>query len=94
MGVVYAAIDGHARPKTIGRDFTGWVSAYNGKPLDKVTINKWLDDIMETILAYANSGRLVDVIELGTGSGMILCGLVHYLRSRGSGRYPLTLGSV
>ena len=78
---IYAAIDRDVRPETIGRDFTGWVSAYDGSPLDKVAMNEWLDDTIETILAYSNSGRLLNVLELGTGSGMVLFSLTHHLGS-------------
>lgn len=77
---VYAAIENNVQPDTIGRDFTGWVSTYDGSPLNKGEMNEWLDDTIETILA-CSSGHPLSVLELGTGSGMVLFGIAKYLKS-------------
>lgn len=77
---VYPAMDGNIRPEAIGRDFTGWVSAYNGSPLDKVEMNEWLDDTITTIVS-CDGGHLLNVLELGTGSGMILFSMAKRLGS-------------
>lgn len=77
---VYNAIDDNVQPEAIGRDFTGWVSAYDGSPLDKVEMNEWLDDTIETILT-CDGGHSLNVLELGTGSGMILFSIVKSLGS-------------
>lgn len=77
---VYTAIDDSVPPEAIGRDFTGWISAYDGSPLDKGEMNEWLDDTIETILA-CNSGSPLDVLELGTGSGMVLFSIAKKLTS-------------
>ena len=64
----------------IGRDFVGWTSMYDGKEIDTGEMNEWLDD---TINALLNSGRPGNVLEVGTGTGMILfnvlVGLQHYI---------------
>ena len=63
----------------IGRDFVGWTSMYDGKEIDTGEMNEWLDD---TINALLNGGRPGNVLEVGTGTGMILfnvlVGLQHY----------------
>ena len=76
----YTGISKDIHPGNIGRDFTGWVSAYNGRPLDQVEMNEWLDNIIETVL-NCDSSHSLDVLELGTGSGMILFSIaknLHY----------------
>jgi len=77
---VYTAIDSSVQPEAIGRDFTGWVSAHDGSPLDKGEMNEWLDDTIETILT-CDSGHSLDVLELGTGSGMVLFSIAKNLHS-------------
>jgi amino acid adenylation domain-containing protein len=62
----------------IGRDFMGWTSMYDGSDIDKAEMNEWLDDTIESIL----NGRQPDnVLEIGTGSGMILFNLIEGLQS-------------
>ncbi|XP_044715671.1 AMP-binding enzyme domain-containing protein [Hirsutella rhossiliensis] len=70
----YASIDAIA-PAAIGRDFIGWSSMYDGKEIDSRDMNEWLDDTIETILNGGAAGR---VLELGTGSGMILFSLARH----------------
>ena len=52
---------------------------YDGKEIDTGEMNEWLDD---TINALLNGGRPGNVLEVGTGTGMILfnvlVGLQHY----------------
>ncbi|KAK5987982.1 Nonribosomal peptide synthetase dtxS1 [Cladobotryum mycophilum] len=76
---IYTSIDS-VQTAAIGRDFTGWVSAYNGSPLDQGEMNEWLDDTIKTILSCHGSDSL-NVLELGTGSGMILFSIAKSLRS-------------
>lgn len=59
-----------------GRDFTGWKSMYDGKDINKGDMNEWLDDTMATIRNGRPSGN---VLEIGTGSGMILFNLTEGL---------------
>ena len=59
-----------------GSDFTGWKSMYDGKDIDKTDMNEWLDDTMATIRNGLPSGN---VLEIGTGSGMILFNLTEGL---------------
>ncbi|KAL8789758.1 MAG: hypothetical protein Q9213_001009 [Squamulea squamosa] len=77
---VYTGIDENVQPETIGRDFTGWVSAYDGNPLDKTEMNEWLDDTIATILS-CDSELSLNVLELGTGSGMVLFSIAQNLHS-------------
>lgn len=66
--------------ETLGRDFIGWTSMYDGSDLDKSEMNEWLDDTIDTILDGHQPGK---VLEVGTGTGMILFnlgdGLQHYI---------------
>ncbi|KAH0433358.1 hypothetical protein CcaCcLH18_05887 [Colletotrichum camelliae] len=78
---VYATIDDEARRETVGRDFTGWISAYDGSALDKTNMNEWLDDTIEMVVTHGIRDRSVNVVELGTGSGMILFSLARHIRS-------------
>ncbi|KAL8766900.1 MAG: hypothetical protein Q9209_006448 [Squamulea sp. 1 TL-2023] len=77
---VYTAISTNVQPATAGRDFTGWVSAYDGSPLDRMEMNEWLDDTIETILS-CDRGHTFNLLELGTGSGMILFSMAKNLGS-------------
>ncbi|RYP90232.1 hypothetical protein DL770_003653 [Monosporascus sp. CRB-9-2] len=63
---------------TVGRDFVGWTSMYDGKEIHTGDMNEWLDDTIVTILNGEPPG---DVLEIGTGSGMILFNLTQGLRS-------------
>ncbi|KAL3479401.1 hypothetical protein BJX99DRAFT_255659 [Aspergillus californicus] len=62
--------DGSLDVSCAGRDFLGWNSMYDGREIDKVEMNEWLDD---AIRQFCNgSSDLGHVLEIGTGSGMIL----------------------
>ncbi|EGU72901.1 hypothetical protein FOXB_16587 [Fusarium oxysporum f. sp. conglutinans Fo5176] len=63
----------------IGRDFVGWSSMIDGEEFDLQDMNEWLDDTLKCILNGRNS--IGNVLEIGTGSGMILFNLAHALRS-------------
>ncbi|TLD19242.1 hypothetical protein PspLS_09963 [Pyricularia sp. CBS 133598] len=52
-----------------GNDFIGWTSMYDGSAIDRDDMQEWLDDTVETLLDGQRPGR---VLEVGTGSGMIL----------------------
>ncbi|POR38263.1 Nonribosomal peptide synthetase-like protein [Tolypocladium paradoxum] len=73
----YSLVD-TIRPEDIGRDFIGWTSMYDGKSIDIGELNEWLDDTMETILNGEAPGH---VLEIGTGSGMILFNMTAGLQS-------------
>ncbi|KAL8701189.1 MAG: hypothetical protein Q9224_000616 [Gallowayella concinna] len=77
---IYTGIDKNVQLGAIGRDFTGWVSAYNGHPLDHVEMTDWLDDTIKTVLSCI-SGHSLNLLELGTGSGMILFSIAKSLNS-------------
>ncbi|KAL6787540.1 hypothetical protein J3E68DRAFT_445398 [Trichoderma sp. SZMC 28012] len=55
-----------------GRDFTGWTSMFDGKDIDKAEMNEWLDDTIATIAKVLNGEPPGHVLEVGSGSGMIL----------------------
>ncbi|RAK94915.1 non-ribosomal peptide synthetase [Aspergillus ibericus CBS 121593] len=61
-----------------GRDFSGWKSMYDGSYIDTGEMNEWLDD---TIAAMLNGAPPGHVVEVGTGSGMILFNLAEGLQS-------------
>ncbi|UKZ48294.1 NRPS [Trichoderma virens] len=74
----YEAVD-QVEVAKIGRDFIGWSSNYDGSSIGSGEMNEWLD---ETITAIKNSGQPLRVLEVGTGTGMILFnlpnGLIQY----------------
>ncbi|CAA9959472.1 Nonribosomal peptide synthetase 3 [Pyrenophora teres f. maculata] len=74
---VYSPIS-NIRPEKIGRDFIGWTSMYDGSKIDKTEMNEWLDDTIATML---NGSRPGHVLEIGSGSGMILFNLGDGLES-------------
>ncbi|KAK2591374.1 hypothetical protein QQS21_010934 [Conoideocrella luteorostrata] len=73
----YTSVDS-IQPEMIGQDFIGWTSMYDGSDIDKAEMREWLDDTIETILNGEAPGH---VLEIGTGSGMILFNLVEGLQS-------------
>ncbi|KAF5550003.1 enniatin synthase [Fusarium mexicanum] len=74
---MYANI-GDIDPSTIGKDFKGWTSMYDGSEIDKVEMQEWLDDTIKTLRDGQAPGH---VLEVGTGSGMILFNLGDGLQS-------------
>ncbi|CVL10435.1 related to non-ribosomal peptide synthetase [Fusarium proliferatum] len=74
---MYADI-GDIDPSTIGKDFKGWTSMYDGSEIDKVEMQEWLDDTIKTLRDDQAPGH---VLEVGTGSGMILFNLGDGLQS-------------
>jgi amino acid adenylation domain-containing protein len=58
----------------LGRDFMGWTSMYDGSNIDEGEMNEWLDD---TIASIRNGQPFGNVLEVGTGSGMILFNLIE-----------------
>ncbi|KAJ4155409.1 hypothetical protein LMH87_000652 [Akanthomyces muscarius] len=62
----------------IGKDFKGWTSMYDGSEIDKAEMQEWLDDTIHTLV----DGQALDhVLEIGTGSGMVLFNLSSGLQS-------------
>ncbi|RBR23809.1 uncharacterized protein FIESC28_03425 [Fusarium coffeatum] len=74
---MYADIGG-IDPSTIGKDFKGWTSMYDGSEIDKEEMQEWLDDTIKTLRDGQAPGH---VLEVGTGSGMILFNLGDGLQS-------------
>ncbi|KAF9690384.1 hypothetical protein EKO04_011638 [Ascochyta lentis] len=75
----HTAMGQNLLPNAVARNFTGWVSAYDGAPLNQSDMNEWLDDTIETLLGCCNSHPL-NVLELGTGSGLILFGIAKSIQ--------------
>ncbi|OGM51002.1 hypothetical protein ABOM_000274 [Aspergillus bombycis] len=73
----YAGID-NIGPSKLGRDFVGWTSMYDGSEIDRTEMEEWLDD---TIAAILDGGEPRNILEVGTGSGMILFNLPQSLQS-------------
>ena len=57
------------QPNKLGRDFVGWLSMYDGCNIDLTDMDEWLDDTLQALLNGQDPGK---VLEIGTGSGMIL----------------------
>ncbi|EUC39879.1 hypothetical protein COCMIDRAFT_41693 [Bipolaris oryzae ATCC 44560] len=66
------------QPESIGRDFVSWTSMFDGTEIDKGEMNEWLDDTIHTIL---ETHRPDHVLEIGSGTGMILFNLGDGLQS-------------
>jgi amino acid adenylation domain-containing protein len=64
--------------QVLGRDFVGWTSMYDGALIDRGEMNEWLDDTIAAMNQNLGAGH---VLELGTGSGMILFNLIQGLNS-------------
>ena len=75
----YAPINS-IQPETIGRDFIGWTSMYDGSNIDKAEMNEWLDDTIRAIYAATN-GQPGHILEIGSGTGMVLFNLSNSLQS-------------
>ncbi|KAG5985202.1 NRPS protein [Claviceps digitariae] len=73
----YLALDDGDKVQ-LGRDFTAWTSMYDGKSIDATEMNEWLDD---TIAAIRDSGQPRRVLEIGSGTGMILFNIIEGLTS-------------
>ncbi|KAK1146767.1 putative NRPS-like protein biosynthetic cluster [Aspergillus melleus] len=56
-------------PERLGRDSTGWLSMYDGTVIDSLAMEEWFDDTIQTVLDGDHPRR---VLEIGTGSGMVL----------------------
>ncbi|KAG6058671.1 NRPS protein, partial [Claviceps sp. LM78 group G4] len=65
-------------PELMGQDFVGWTSMYDGTEIDKAEMHEWLDDTMKTIINGEPPGH---VLEIGTGSGMVLFNLIDEVQS-------------
>ncbi len=76
-GNLYSRID-TIRPLDIGKDFTGWTSTYDGNEIDKAAMQEWLDDTIQTLHDGQEPNH---VLEIGTGTGMILFNLGSGLQS-------------
>lgn len=74
----YNAIEGMGS-QSIGRDFLGWTSMYDGSDIDKVEMAEWLDDTISTLIRPTT--HLGNILEVGTGSGMMLFNLARHLSS-------------
>lgn len=62
----------------LGRDFMGWKSMYDGRDIDRMEMEEWLADTLQTFLDGKDHGH---VLEIGTGTGMILFNLGPKLQS-------------
>ncbi|CAI6337954.1 unnamed protein product [Periconia digitata] len=62
-------------PQSVGRDFIGWTSMYDGSQIDEEEMSEWLDDTIKTIINGRDAGS---VLEIGSGSGMILFNLAKH----------------
>ncbi|MGW7256495.1 amino acid adenylation domain-containing protein [Streptomyces sp. NPDC054834] len=58
-------------------NLAGWLSSYTGRPLDEAEMRSWLDDTLRRISTL----RPRDVLEIGSGTGMILLNLAAGCRS-------------
>ncbi|PNP49913.1 hypothetical protein THARTR1_09443 [Trichoderma harzianum] len=76
----YTGFD-NIQTEAYGRDFTGWTSMFDGKDIDKAEMNEWLDDTIATITTILDGEPPGHVLEVGSGSGMILFNIRDGLQS-------------
>lgn len=69
--VVYADLKSVSSQST-GHDFVGWVSMYDGSEINNVDMEEWLRN---TIREIRRAPTIRHVLEIGTGTGMILFNL-------------------
>lgn len=62
----------------LGKDFMCWVSMYDGEPINHHQMTEWLTDTITMILRQA---RPRNVLEIGTGTGMVLFGIIEQVQS-------------
>jgi hypothetical protein len=74
----YPAMD-ELELNAVGRDFLGWTSMYDGKEINKTDMNEWLDETIEIIRSICP--KPMQILEVGTGSGMILFNLINDMDS-------------
>ncbi|CAN9275789.1 unnamed protein product [Alternaria alternata] len=74
----YAPIIG-VQSETVGQDFIGWTSMYDGTDIDKTEMKEWLEETIGSIHDKVG-GQLGNVLEIGSGSGMILFNLGDSLK--------------
>ncbi len=55
----YADIDNIS--SSIGNDFVGWTSMYDGSQIDKAEMQEWLSDTIGTILEGQDVGRVLEI---------------------------------
>ncbi len=65
------------RPLSVATSWS-WTSMYDGSQIDKAEMQEWLDDTMRSLLGNRAPGH---VLEIGTGTGMILFNLGDGLQS-------------
>ncbi|OAQ62539.1 non-ribosomal peptide synthase [Purpureocillium lilacinum] len=73
----YIPIDMLAR-NALGKDFVGWTSMYDGSEIEKTEMIEWLADTIKTLTNGVTPGH---VLEIGSGTGMILFNLPEGLQS-------------
>lgn len=76
-GNTYADIENISQ-SDVGNDFKGWTSMYDGSEINKDEMREWLEDTIRTLLDGQAPGH---VLEIGTGSGMVLFNLGEGLES-------------
>lgn len=77
QNVVYADVESISLEK-LGHDFVGWTSMYDLQEIDKMDMEEWLQDTLRTIKDGYDPEH---VLEIGTGTGMILFNLEENLQS-------------
>lgn len=79
QSVVYADLQS-IDPTCLGRDFVGWVSMYDGQKIDEAEMEEWLQDTLKTLLGTCDTRN---VLEIGTGTGMMMFNLPDVQTYRG-----------
>lgn len=73
----YTALEG-VKGHQVGHDFVGWTSMYDGNDIEKEEMTEWLEDTIKSVLSRGPPGN---VLEIGTGTGMLLFNLGHELQT-------------
>ncbi|MEU0479227.1 amino acid adenylation domain-containing protein [Streptosporangium sp. NPDC006013] len=68
---IYESLYGGSPDVTLGEDFTGWNSSYDGEPIPLEEMCEWRDATLDRLVAL----RPKRVLEIGVGTGLLLAKL-------------------
>ncbi|KJZ69703.1 hypothetical protein HIM_10897 [Hirsutella minnesotensis 3608] len=67
-------------PERIGRDFTGWNAELSGDKIKLEEMDEWLSETIDTIETTIADDQPREILEIGTGTGMVLFNLAKRRR--------------
>lgn len=71
---LYESEYGDLKPQEYRENTAGWKSSYTGAPFPKEEMHEWLDETLKRIISLKPNR----VLEIGSGTGMLLFNLINY----------------